>query len=313
MADGGRRLLTAGLLAAVAAVAGAAAPPCEEGRDQTGLGLAPGDGVLAVAAVDPDTPAAAAGVRTGDVIVQVNAAVARACGDWARAVRDARAQRKALLLLVGRRGEDVAVALGAATWARTVAATPPPRLPRPEPPSVRRLVEAPRPAPLPTGTSVSVEEILAALAALAPADTEPTRLGEYRQALGRVERQVETLAARGSAPADVVTGLRTVLGYYEAAAVAWESAESQADLERRSRHALRNADATAGFFADSDVAALIDRFPFLADTVVREASPGPAAFESGGLWRPYRARALLWARGRDEAARLRAWLPAASR
>jgi hypothetical protein len=58
---------------------------------------------------------------------------------------------------------------------------------------------------------------------------------------------------------------------------------------------------------------VIDRFPFLRDTVVREPARGVAGTESAGVWRPTQARALLWQRGHDELARLTSWLAASGR
>ena len=98
-----------------------------------------------------------------------------------------------------------------------------------------------------------------------------------------------------------------MLSYYEGAAVAWASEETQRERERRPRHLP--APETASFFGDSEVAALIDRFPFLRATVVRDPAPGLVG-ESSGLWRPRQARTLLWERGREELGRLTGWLAA---
>jgi PDZ domain-containing protein len=304
------RGLTVGVL--VLALAGtAAATPCEEGRGQTGLGLAVGTGgELTVGAIDVDSIAAASGVRVGDGIVQVNGAVPRTCSDYARAVRDARSGRKALLLLVRRGEAEVPLVVGASSWERAVANPAPP--PVAEPPTVRRLVAAAPPPPLPPETSVTVEEVTHGLAALGT-DHPSARLETYREALLHVHRQVETLAARGAVPGDVLEGLRTVLGYHDAAAVAWTSEETQREREGRPRHVPTREGATAPYFEDSDVAAAIDQFPFLRDTVAREPAHGLVVGESAGLWRPQQARAMLWDRGREELARLTAWLSSSSR
>src|SRR5262249_35860621 len=156
-----------------------------------------------------------------DAIVQVNAIVPRSCGDWARAARDARRDRKALLLLVRRAGAEVPVVLAAATWDRAIAAVAP--APPQEAPSVRHIVAAPPPPPLPLDAPVPLAEVLHGLAALDEAERPSARLATYRRDVGLLHRQVETLASRGTAPASVVAGLRTVLGYYDAAGVAWAS------------------------------------------------------------------------------------------
>jgi hypothetical protein len=151
------------------------------------------------------------------------------------------------------------------------------------------------------------------LAALAEKAGPSARLDAYQRDLGRVERQVATLAARDAAPAPVVAGLRTVLRYYRAAAVAWASAEGQRQAEGRPRHIPSVETSPAPYFSDSQVAVVIDEFPFVHDAVVREPRPGAIVGEAAGLWRPLQARALLWQRGRDELNRFTTWLAAGSR
>jgi len=296
------RLVTLGLVLATAGSARAAGP-CEEDRGQTGLALAAAaSSGLAVAAVDGESAAAAAGLRVGDTVVQANGALAPSCGEYARVVREARREHKAVLLLVRRAAAEVPLALGPSTWERALAAAVPPA--PAEAPSVRALVATLPPPPLPPGTHVSVEEVTRGFSALAGGG----RLGAYQEDVLRVRRQVETLAGREAAPAAVLGGLRTVLRYYEGAAVAWASEETQRERERRPRH-LPAETMTAPFFADSEVAALIDEFPFLRAAVLRDPAPGLVG-ESGGVWRPREARTLLWERGREELGRLTGWLAA---
>lgn len=308
MAD--TRWLILSLVLALGADAGAATP-CEEGRGQTGLALAGAEGGgLVVEAVDADSPAAESGIATGDAVVQVNAVVPRGCGDWARALRDARRERKTLLILARRKGTELPIAVAARAWDRAVAAVP--AAPA-EPPTVRRLVASP-PPPLPEGTTVTLEEVTRGLATLAGAADRPSpRLETYHHDLVGVERQIETLAARHAVPADIVEGLRTVAGYYEAAGVAWASEEALRERQGQPRHLPMRDAATAPYFEDSDVAAAIDRFPFLRDTVAREPAPGVVGTETAGAWRPRQARTLLWEHGREELTRLTAWLSASGR
>jgi hypothetical protein len=283
------------------------AGPCEENRGQTGVALAVAPaGGLAVAAVDDDSPAAASGLAVGDVVLQVNGTLVGGCGEYARAVRDARQNRKALLVLVRRGGGEVPLVLAGTAWDRVVASVPPPA--PAEPPSVRTIVAAPPPPPLPPATTVTVDGVTRGLAALATEAGPRAQSATYQRDVGRVERQVETLAARGSAPAPVVAGLRTVLRYYRAAGVAWASAEDQRQRERRPRHVPTVETSTAPYFADSDVAVVIDEFPFLRETVARDPQPSLLVGESAGLWRPLQARTLLWERGRDELSRFTTWL-----
>ena len=298
------------LAAALAARAAWGASPCEEGRAQTGLALAAREGGLEIAAVDAGSAAAESGLHAGDTLVQVNAALPRSCADYARAVRDAREGKKALLLLVRRSTGTVPLALGPATWERAVATAPPP--PPPEAPSVRALVATPAPAPVAPEAHASLDELEGELRALAPADRTPGQLADYSHRLLRLHRQVEALAARHVAGAGVVDGLRTVLRYFDAAEVAWAADESVREHERRPRHVPSSEAEPAPFFADSEAAATIEEFPFLRDAVSRDPRPGLIG-ESSGLWRPLQARALLWAHGREELERLTSWLGRAGR
>src|SRR5262249_62090644 len=90
--------------AALWAAAAHAGGACDEGRGATGLALALRAGVLTVDVVDPGSPATRAGLRSGDVILQVNDVVPRSCAQFARALVAARDDHKALLVL-GRRGD----------------------------------------------------------------------------------------------------------------------------------------------------------------------------------------------------------------
>ena len=296
------------LAAVLAAVPAWAANPCEEGREQTGLALAAREGGLEIAAVDPDSAAAESGIRTGDALVQVNAMLPRSCADYARAVRDARDGRKALLVLV-RRGEGpVPLALAATTWQRAVATAPPP--PPLEAPSVRALTATP--APVPVEARASLDDLVRDLRALMPGDRPPGQLADYSHRLLRLHRQLEALAARHTAPPAAVDGLRTVLRYFDAAEVAWAADESVREHERRPRHLPSSEGQAAPFFADSDAAATIEEFPFLRATVSHDPRPGLVG-ESSGLWRPVQARGLLWSRGGEELERLTEWLGVAGR
>ncbi len=311
------------MLAAALAVAPAAwaSEACDEGREVTGVAVGIRDGSVAVAALSPASAAVRAGFLAGDLVLQVNDVVPGNCAQWARAVRKARDDGKALLVLVRRGGADVPLVLGASTWSVPALAreTPPGpasppgggRAPRPaaspspaaEPP---RSAAVPPPAPpLPPETAVSVEGVVGALAALAPLDHPPSDLLTYREATLRVRREIETLAARGSAPDDVVTDLRSVMRYYDGAALAWEAIEGKRVDERRIRRLPQAENQTEPFFSDSPAAALLDEFSFLDGTVARQPRGGRLA-ETSGLWRPVWARLLLWERGAQALDDLRA-------
>jgi len=322
-------------LGALLAHAALAADPCEEGRLLTGVSLSAVPGGVSIASVDDDSPAAGGGLRAGDRVVQANAILLTRCDDWARAVRDARRERKALLLLVRRETEEVPLVLAQGTWDRVVAVSPPtvplspPTVPPLPPATTPPRAQAPYPAPTPTtlpppaaapsvavivkepaagAPSASLDELLRSIEALAPDEPSTARIGTYQQQLLRVHRQIESVAARGAASPEVITGLRTVVRYYDAAEVAWEADEAVRERDKRPRHIPSSAGAAAPYFADSDAEATIVEFPFLRETVARE--PGTGTIEISGLWRPIQARALLWEKGREQLDRLTEWVRA---
>jgi hypothetical protein len=293
------------VLAALWAGAAHASGACDEGRSATGFSLALRAGVLAVDAVDPGSPAARAGLRPGDTILQVNDLVPRACAQFARALSAARDERKALLLLVRRGDAEVPLALGAATWG-----APPPAeagaetAPGPSSILAPATQPPPPPPPLPPETVVSTEGVLRDIGALAPPDQPPTSLTAYREAVTQARREVETLAVRKGVPDDVVTEMRSVLRYYEGAVLAWDAIEGNREREHLSRKLPVPDSLAVAYFTDSQVASLIDEFTFLDATVARRPSGGRLV-EASGLWRPVWARLLLWERGGQALEQLR--------
>jgi len=143
---------------------------------------------------------------------------------------------------------------------------------------------------------VSVEGVVRDIAALAPVDSQPGSLPAYREAVLQARREVETLAARKSAPEDVVVELRAVMRYYEGAVVAWDAIEGNREREHLSRKLPVPDSMTQPYFSDSPVASLLEEFDFLDATVARQPTGGRLV-EASGLWRPVWARLLLWERG----------------
>lgn len=297
-----RRLLSA-LGALAVPLAAAAAPRCDDERAHLGFAVEAGDGGLRVLAVVADTAAGRAGLREGDVILQANALVPRSCAHWNRAVRDAREERKALLILVDRAGVQVPLALPPSTWDRPAVETAGgPEADVPGAPDVAReaasAVSPPvAPPPLPPEVPVSLEGVLAALDRLANPEPSGSDAVAYEEAVREARRQVETLAARGATTAARVAALRRAVRHFEAAAVAWEAIDGPRRAERRSRRLPVAENRTVPYFADSPAAAIIDEFDFLEATVAREPTTGSFGFESAGSWRPVWARLLLWERG----------------
>jgi len=301
MAYGRGLIVVCTLGVAAAAWAGGA---CDEGRESTGLGVGIRDGAIAVTEVLRDSAAGRSGLRTGDVIQQANDVLPRNCSEWARAVRHARDDGKALLVLVRRGGVEVPLVLGAATWVRPGVARGEPGSDRgvPEP---REVPGAPPVEPLPPDTAVSAQGVVRDLAALAPLDRPPTNLLTYQASLTQVRRQIETLATRGSAPQDVVAELRGVARYYEGAGMAWDAMEGDRADSRLTRRLPVADNMTVPYFSNSPVGALLDEFDFLNGTIARQPRGGRLA-EASGLWRPVWARLLLWERGAQALDDLRA-------
>ena len=288
-------LLAALVLARLAHAAG----ECDEERGPLGLAIGVRAGRVVVTDVAPGSPAARAGLRNGDVLVQANDVLPRSCAQWERAVGAAREERKALLMLVHRGEADVPLAFVADTWG-----APPPQPAVEGPPGIptgpvaapAKAPPPPPPPPLPPETAVSAEGVVRDIAALAPVDSPPTSLSTYRDAVLQARREVETLAARKAAPDDVVVELRSVMRYYEGAVVAWEAIEGNREREHLSRKLPVPDSMTQPFFTDSPVASLLEEFDFLDATVARQPTGGRLV-EASGLWRPVWARLLLWERG----------------
>lgn len=306
MARGGW-LIGIGLLVAAAT---AHAGSCDVERALTGVMVAVKAGTVSIAEVDSASAAERGGLKSGDVVVQVNDVVPRSCSQWADAMEDARDDHKAVLLLVRRGETEVPLALPSSVWG---VAEPPAAVAgdeggeAPAPPAAKRFVEAPKPPPLPPEEPVSVEAVIAELAALAPTpDEPPTNLVAYREQVLRTRREIETLAARDAAPPQTVATLRHIARYFEAAEVAWEALEGDRDMDRRSRRMPVAENATVPYFSDSPQAAVIDEYDFLAATVSSEPSKATRFAESSGRWRPVWARILLWERGNKELQELRA-------
>ena len=272
---------------------------CDEERGRLGLVVGVRAGRVLVTEVAAGSAAARAGLRTGDVLVQANDVLPRSCAQWARALAAARDERKALLVLVHRGDADLPLAFLATTWGTPAAESPTAGAPGIPPPPVAAPAKQPPPPPpppLPAETAVSVEGVVRDIAALAPADSPPTSLTTYRDAVLQVRREVETLAARKAAPENVVVDLRAVLRYYEGAAVAWEAIEGDRERQHLSRKLPVPDNMTQPYFSDSPVASLLEEFDFLDATVARQPTGGRLV-EASGLWRPVWARLLLWERG----------------
>jgi hypothetical protein len=303
------RLVACVLLCLLAPRAGALEPPCGSNDDPTGLTVAPGDGGLQVRAVVPGSPAALAGIVTGDQIRQVNGTVPTSCEEWRTTLASARRQELAMLLLLERTPRPAAAALHGSMWTRQapiavseappgpIATMPPPDATATEVPTPTREAPPGLPPvpPLPGEAAVTREQVDASLADLAADDRRD--LGPYRARVVRFAREVDALAASGEGADESMSVLREIATYHRAAVIAWEAIEATR-AERGLRRSMPIADTwTAPYLTDSLVARVLSALPFLAETVVREPQVG--AFERGGAWQPVHARRLLWDRAAE--------------
>lgn len=294
----------AGRVALAVVLAARLAPAATQcGEDEVGTVVRVGSdgGRMTIDGVQAEAAALGVAVRSGDTVVQANAIVLHDCSDWAKAVKDARRERKALLLLLDRDGAPVTAVIPVSAW-RVV--TPPASASAAEAGSVAKRSPAapPLPPPLPDTVVVSYASIRQDLDALVPADRPPTSLTEYRGAVAQLRRAIATLSVRQAAPQDAVNALRVALRPFEAAQVAWTAIEGDREEQRRTRRIPMAEEAGAPYFQDSQAAAVLDEFPFLRSTVVQEPKTG--MIETAGSWRPVQARQLLWEHGRTQLATL---------
>jgi hypothetical protein len=285
------------------ATAARAAGQCDAAREAAGLVVVVRDGAIVVTEVLPDSAGTRGGLRVGDVVLQVNGTVARTCGEWARAVADARDERKALLFLIERGDAEVALALGRRTWGpeptEPTAVAGAPSRPAPKP------AEPVAPPPFPAEVPVSVDSVVTDLGGLL--GKSRAGLDPYREAVTTARRGVETLAVRKAAPPDTVSSLRRVARLHEAATLAWEATEQIRERDGIRRGLPVSEGISGPFFRSSPIQSMFDEFDFLHETV--EAEPrGESWAQVSGAWRPAAARRIAWERAGEELGRVAAGL-----
>jgi hypothetical protein len=318
----------AAFLAAPVAAAPAACPDGEIGRLlPTGTGLR----VLASNASE---------LRPGDVIVQLNSHPLRICADLNRALKEARARDLALLLLVRREQETVAVVAAPAREMAQVADTAPPvgaavsnppAEAEPEIVSPRRAATPTVAAPTATArvepTATARVEPTAEALALRGSDVQPVRvlLGEL-VAFGRALRSSLPVPAaqpwvgriadlrrsyeRRRAAAPAVRVAEPIVADYETVA---EILAYQEELARQAGRTRRHPGAEVEFSSGSQVDAWLRRYPALQASVVQapEKVDLLLTVERSGRWRPDRAVEILVQQALDDSEALSRRLDAA--
>lgn len=286
---------------ATPALAGATCEPAAEG-----LVVTAADGRLVVAAAVANSPAALGGVAVGDAVLQVNGSRPTTCEGWRAAVASAARGGVDLLVLTqrGPRRRVVVVAAAGASEGSAVAAptggeaaesggervAAAPAAPTTTPPA--RAIPRPTVELLPDAVPVTRADVVALIGELGPDGR--SNFAEYETAVRELRRALSTLLVRdpGTEDADV---LLRIVRRHEGAMIAWDAVETI-----RRRQGLRSsvpvsAGATESFFAESEVARLIEEVPTLARAVRTAPSPSPNRIEVAGRWEPMRARGLLWA------------------
>ncbi len=90
---------------------------CTAGQEALGFSLVPSSGRgLSIAAIRPLSFASRLGLEVGDTVEQANSWLIRDCQSYRRAILDAQREKKALLLLVNRKGRRQALAFEATVW-----------------------------------------------------------------------------------------------------------------------------------------------------------------------------------------------------
>jgi hypothetical protein len=243
---------------------------------------------------------AAAGLRAGDVLVQLNSHLLRGCDDLTDALAEARSQHLTRLFLVRRDHGLAAVALPP-TAAVTVAAAPVIHAAAPPPPQVVAATPAPVVEPTPMPDTLAPSGAPAVRASLNELQQFGRTLHAALPALRaqpwarRVSDLRRTLDGR-RAEAPAVQALTPLLDYYQTAADILGYKEQTA--VERSTHEMGQKppqpDAVFEYHNGTQVSTWLERYPFLQDSVVD--APGFSFIgvgERNGTWVPDRAVALL--------------------
>lgn len=290
---------------------------CEEGREVIGLSVTPfANQELAVSAVEPLSFASRLGIQVGDVIEQANNQLTDGCRSYQQAVKEAREEKKALLLLVHSQGKKRAVVFEKAVWDE------PEKKAQQAIASLRTLLETPLPSPMQGQVKLLGDELLRTLRDLESAVSAsnilrmPASLSRYEQKLHQTEEQMAALQrlVQGEAEKRVMAGAQVILDYYRTAQEIWQYkakrlAQTRLDL-RKGEQAVHNS--PLPYFFDSPVLVWVDRYPFLKTSIA--TAPHQERFgEQPGEWKPDEAILLLWQAAREETDKLNSWVHGTAR
>ena len=295
----------------------AADPSCREAHSVLGMSVQPAKQsesvtALVITEVVPLSQGARIGLRKDDVIEQANSWQTADCEGYRSAVREAREQEKALLLLVKRGGRRQTFVLEAGIWRRQEKE----QQAREAITSLQTMLAA----PLPPALQGSVERTGAqALKALRQVETIAELHGRpdaYTQGVNNAKAQLVALdnASQGEAEKRVAVAARTVLDYYVIAQEIFQYRKDFVAQLRDREHKGRDvalAQSQVPYYFDSPVPGWISRYPFLRASV--SATPENVGLikwqgEWAGKWNPDKAMQLLWDKAKQETDLFAQWL-----
>ncbi len=291
-----------------------AANPCQEAHEYLGLTLhptkqadAPG---LPIAEITQLTPGSRVGLRTGDVLEQVNSWPIQDCKSYRNAVRDAQKKQKAVLLLVARKGKRRPIFFEPEIWQRIEEK----KEEKQAVASLQTMLTAPLPEGVQARTEAIGDQALATLRGLETLAVLSGPLPVYEKSVREARNRIRTLSrqSQGEAEKRVVAGARVLFGYYEAARAIRQYKHDYLSSERKDLRQGRAASfrsEAVPYFYDSPVTAWVDKYPFLRSSI--KDSPDKLGFdfiERPGSWDPDRAVRLLWQQARNETDKFAQWM-----
>ena len=292
----------------------AAANPCQEAHEYLGLTLhptrqadAPG---LPIAEIAQLTPGSRVGLRTGDILEQVNSWPIQDCKSYRNAVRDARKKQKAVLLLVARKGKRRPIFFEPEIWQRIEEK----KEEKQAVASLQTMLTAPLPEGVQARTEAIGDQALATLRGLETLAVLSGPLPVYEKSVREARNRIRTLSrqSQGEAEKRVVAGARVLFGYYETARAIRQYKHDYLSSERKDLRQGRAASfrsEAVPYFYDSPVTAWVDKYPFLRSSI--KDSPDKLGFdfiERPGSWNPDRAVQLLWRQARNETDKFAQWM-----
>ena len=292
----------------------AGANPCQEAQEYLGLSLhpttqeeSPG---LPIAEITQLTPGSRVGLRTGDILEQVNSWPIQNCTSYRNAVRDAQKKQKAVLLLVSRKGKRRPIFFEPEIWQRIEEK----KEEKQAVASLQTMLTAPLPEGIQAKTEAMGDQALATLRGLEMLAVPSGPLPVYEKGVREARNRIRTLSrqSQGEAEKRVVAGAKVLFGYYETARAIRQYKHAYIDSERKDIRAGRAASFTSEtvlYFYDSPVTAWVDKYPFLRSSI--KDSPDKLGFdfiERPGSWDPDRAVQLLWQQARNETDKFAQWV-----